>query len=159
MTTVLPQTLPGRTIGSDRTTLLAVPEVRWASAATALFVLGLLVQLSPAPTWMYWTLYLACYITGGWEPALEGIRALRNRALDVDLLMIVAAIGAAAISKHFNFGKLRPRAVLSRTIALAIVGTININPMPSDSMMSSVSWASKWSIITLQPPANSVGKY
>ncbi|MGB2949867.1 MAG: heavy metal translocating P-type ATPase [Rhodococcus sp. (in: high G+C Gram-positive bacteria)] len=102
MTTVLPQTLPGRTGGSDRTTLLAVPEVRWASAATALFVLGLLVQLSPAPTWMYWTLYLACYITGGWEPALEGIRALRNRALDVDLLMIVAAIGAAAIGQVFD---------------------------------------------------------
>lgn len=32
-------------------------------------------------------------------PALEGLRALRERSLDVDLLMIVAALGAAAIGQ------------------------------------------------------------
>ncbi|MBJ7351633.1 MAG: heavy metal translocating P-type ATPase, partial [Rhodococcus sp.] len=83
--------------GASRTRLVDIAEVRWALAATALFALGLLAQLIDAPTWTYWALYLACYATGGWEPALEGLRALRDRTLDVDLLMIVAALGAAAI--------------------------------------------------------------
>jgi cation-transporting P-type ATPase D len=67
-----------------------------------LFLGGLAVQLSGGPTWLMWALYLACYVTGGWEPALEGLLALRGRALDVDLLMIVAAIGAAAIGQIFD---------------------------------------------------------
>ncbi|MGA9869743.1 MAG: heavy metal translocating P-type ATPase [Rhodococcus sp. (in: high G+C Gram-positive bacteria)] len=102
MTTLSKPRTPGAAIGSARTRLLAVPEVRWATAATVLFLLGLVAQLSPAPDWVFWLLYLACYATGGWEPALEGIRALRERTLDVDLLMIVAAIGAAAIGQIFD---------------------------------------------------------
>jgi cobalt/nickel-transporting P-type ATPase D len=54
------------------------------------------------PLGMWWTLYLACYVTGGWAPAWEGLRALRSRTLDVDLLMVVAAIGAAAIGQIFD---------------------------------------------------------
>jgi cation-transporting P-type ATPase J len=74
-------------------------EMRWAGAALALFLLGLLTQLTGAPTWLTWTLYLACYAAGGWEPGLAGLRALREKTLDVDLLMVVAAIGAAAIGQ------------------------------------------------------------
>ena len=55
---------------------------------------------------MWWSLYLACYLTGGWEPALAGLQALRERSLDVDLLMIVAAIGAAAIGQVLDGGLL-----------------------------------------------------
>ncbi|MGC0363522.1 heavy metal translocating P-type ATPase [Rhodococcus sp. 27YEA15] len=77
----------------------ALPEVRWASAALALFLAGCGVQLSGGPTWMYWTLYLGCYATGGWKPAVDGLLALRSRTLEVDLLMIVAALGAAAIGQ------------------------------------------------------------
>ncbi|WP_460698810.1 heavy metal translocating P-type ATPase [Nocardia thraciensis] len=85
-----------------RTRVLALPEVRWAVAATALFVAGLLAQWAAAPPWLWWAAYLACYLTGGWEPALAGLRALRNKTLDVDLLMIVAALGAAAIGQVFD---------------------------------------------------------
>lgn len=77
----------------------SVPSVRWASGALFLFCLGLLLQLTGAPDQLWWAVYLACYAAGGWEPALEGLRALRQRTLDVDLLMIVAAIGAAAIGQ------------------------------------------------------------
>ncbi|WP_241483859.1 heavy metal translocating P-type ATPase [Rhodococcoides fascians] len=91
-----------RTGTATRTRLLAVAEVRWALAATALFAAGLLVQITGGPTWLYWALYLACYAVGGWESALEGLRALRNKTLDVDLLMIVAAIGAASIGQVFD---------------------------------------------------------
>jgi heavy metal translocating P-type ATPase len=71
-----------------------------------LFVLGLAAQFGGAPAWLWWALYLACYITGGWEPALAGLKALREKSLDVDLLMIVAAIGAAAIGQVLDGGLL-----------------------------------------------------
>ena len=55
---------------------------------------------------MWWSLYLACYVTGGWGPALAGLQALREKSLDVDLLMIVAAVGAAAIGQVLDGGLL-----------------------------------------------------
>lgn len=82
-----------------RTGLFALPEMRWATAALVLFLVGLAVQLLGGPAWSWWALYLACYATGGWEPGLAGLRALREKTLDVDLLMVVAAIGAAAIGQ------------------------------------------------------------
>ncbi|WP_028474337.1 heavy metal translocating P-type ATPase [Nocardioides alkalitolerans] len=81
---------------------LELTEVRWASVATGLFALGAVAQVVGAPAPVWWTLYLACYATGGWEPALEGLRALRARVLDVDLLMIVAAVLAASIGQVFD---------------------------------------------------------
>jgi heavy metal translocating P-type ATPase len=89
-----------------RTRPFALPEVRWASVATVVFVLGLAAQFGGAPPWVWWALYLACYVTGGWEPALAGLKALREKSLDVDVLMIVAAIGAAAIGQVLDGGLL-----------------------------------------------------
>ena len=80
----------------------SIASVRWATVALCLFLAGLTAQLLNAPSGMWWTLYLACYVTGGWAPAWEGLRALRSRTLDVDLLMVVAAIGAAAIGQIFD---------------------------------------------------------
>ncbi|GLY63632.1 heavy metal translocating P-type ATPase [Amycolatopsis taiwanensis] len=80
----------------------SLPEVRWATIATGLFVPGLVAHVTDGPGWLWWTLYLACYVTGGWEPGLAGLRALRDKTLDVDLLMVVAAIGAAAIGQVFD---------------------------------------------------------
>ncbi|MGP3734517.1 heavy metal translocating P-type ATPase [Streptomyces sp. GDS52] len=82
-----------------RTRLLALPEVRWAAAATVLFLLALPLQLTGAPAWTWGVLYALAYLAGGWEPALAGLRALRERTLDVDLLMIVAALGAASVGQ------------------------------------------------------------
>ena len=79
-----------------------MPEVRWALAATVLFAIGGLAQLAGAPAWLYWSLYLACYVTGGWEPGWAGLKALRDKTLDVDLLMVAAALGAAAIGQVFD---------------------------------------------------------
>ncbi|TDD19405.1 heavy metal translocating P-type ATPase [Nonomuraea diastatica] len=67
-----------------------------------LFAVGGLAQLGGAPAWLWWALYLACYTAGGWEPGLAGLKALRERTLDVDLLMVAAAIGAAAIGQVFD---------------------------------------------------------
>ena len=82
-----------------RTRLFALPEMRWAATSLVLFLAGLVTQLAGGPHWVWWVLYLACYGAGGWEPALAGVRALRDKTLDVDLLMVVAAIGAAAIGQ------------------------------------------------------------
>ncbi|MEC3974416.1 heavy metal translocating P-type ATPase [Amycolatopsis sp. H20-H5] len=84
----------------------ALPEVRWAALSTVLFLVGIAAQFSGGPAWLWWALYLACYVTGGWEPAWAGLRALREKSLDVDLLMIVAAIGAAAIGQVLDGGLL-----------------------------------------------------
>ena len=89
-----------------RTRPFALPEVRWATVATVLFVFGLAAQFDGAPAWLWWALYLSCYVTGGWEPAVAGLQALRAKSLDVDLLMIVAAIGAAAIGQVLDGGLL-----------------------------------------------------
>ncbi|MDQ0906512.1 heavy metal translocating P-type ATPase [Streptomyces canus] len=82
-----------------RTRVLALPEARWALASTVAFLAALALDLGGLPWWAYGPLYAVAYVTGGWEPALEGLRALRGRTLDVDLLMIVAALGAAAIGQ------------------------------------------------------------
>ncbi|MHB1180105.1 MAG: heavy metal translocating P-type ATPase, partial [Daejeonella sp.] len=44
------------------------------------------------------TLYIFAYVIGGYQKAIEGLETLfKEKDLDVDLLMVVAAIGAAAI--------------------------------------------------------------
>ncbi|WP_028807922.1 HAD-IC family P-type ATPase [Streptomyces canus] len=90
---------PAHPAPSRRTRVLALPEARWALASTAAFLLALALDLGGLPWWAYGPLYALAYATGGWEPALEGLRALRERTLDVDLLMIGAALGAAAIGQ------------------------------------------------------------
>jgi cobalt/nickel-transporting P-type ATPase D len=82
--------------------LRSVASVRWATGALCLFLAGLTAELLDTPRPVWWALYLACYLVGGWESAWEGLRALRSRTLDVDLLMVVAAIGAAGIGQIFD---------------------------------------------------------
>lgn len=43
--------------------------------------------------------YALAYLAGGAFPAYEGVRALLQRKVDVDLLMVVAALGAAAVGQ------------------------------------------------------------
>ncbi|MEU0967387.1 heavy metal translocating P-type ATPase [Streptomyces sp. NPDC005917] len=82
-----------------RTRVLALPEARWALAALVLFLIALPLDLLDAPAWLWAPLYVAVYVTGGWEPGWEGLKALKDKTLDVDLLMVVAALGAAAIGQ------------------------------------------------------------
>ncbi|MCX5416203.1 heavy metal translocating P-type ATPase [Streptomyces sp. NBC_00059] len=87
------------TVPRRRTRVLALTEARWAGASLALFLLALPLQLTGAPAWVWGPLYALVYAAGGWEPALSGLRELREKVLDVDLLMIVAALGAASIGQ------------------------------------------------------------
>lgn len=114
----------------------SLPEVRWAAAATALFAAGLAAWLAHGQAWLSWTLFLACYAAGGWEPGLAGLRALRERHLDVDLLMVAAAVGAAAIGQVLDGGLLivifatsgALEAVATHRTAQAVRGLLGLAP-------------------------------
>ncbi|MCU1670566.1 MAG: putative cation-transporting ATPase, partial [Blastococcus sp.] len=88
------------------TSFLGLPEVRWAALSLAAFLLALLTGALGAPDAVQGVLFAACYVAGGWEPALAGLQALREKTLDVDILMIVAALGAAAIGQVLDGGML-----------------------------------------------------
>ncbi|MGY5050901.1 heavy metal translocating P-type ATPase [Streptomyces sp. 900105755] len=105
-TLVTPQVPAGRTAGARgaavpprRTRVLALPEARWAVLALVLFLVALPLRLTGAPAWTWGPLYALTYAAGGWEPGRAGLRALKEKTLDVDLLMVVAALGAAAIGQ------------------------------------------------------------
>ena len=70
----------------------------------AVFVLiGFLVSRSGGPTSVSTGLFLVGYVAGGYRQAIEGTtRLFVQRELDVDLLMVVAAIGAAGIGYWFD---------------------------------------------------------
>ena len=76
--------------------------MRWAALSVGLFVTGAATQVLDGPQWLSWALYLTCYAAGGWAPARDGLLALRDKTLDVDLLMVLAAIGAASIGQVFD---------------------------------------------------------
>lgn len=68
----------------------------------ALVVAGVLVR-ERGPNGLSTGLFFVGYITGGYRQAIEGVTKLvRERELDVDLLMVVAAIGAASIGYWFD---------------------------------------------------------
>jgi heavy metal translocating P-type ATPase len=116
--------------------IFKLPEVRWAVLATVLFAIGLVARLASAPQWLAWAFFLACYAAGGWEPGLAGLRALRAKTLDVDLLMVAAAIGAAAIGQVLDGGLLivifatsgALEAVATHRTAQAVRGLLNLAP-------------------------------
>ncbi len=91
----------GRTpsVGSWWRRAAGLRETRWAATACLALAAGACLEAAGAPPGWWWTPYLACYAAGGWEPAVAGLRALRRRTLDVDLLMVLAAVVAAAIGQ------------------------------------------------------------
>src|SRR5262245_13529938 len=65
------------------------------------------------PAWLPWLLYAIAYATGGFYSVQEAWATLRARQFDVNFLMIIAAIGAAAV------GQPREGAVLMFLFALS----------------------------------------
>ncbi|WP_206505764.1 heavy metal translocating P-type ATPase [Streptomyces chrestomyceticus] len=101
-----PPTVPTPPPRPRRTRLSALPEMRWAALSALAFLLAFPLDLAGAPAWAWGPLYAVCYAAGGWEPGLAGLQALRERTLDVDLLMVVAAVGAAGIGQFLDGGLL-----------------------------------------------------
>jgi heavy metal translocating P-type ATPase len=82
--------------------MFRLSDVRWAAAALALFAAGGIAQLAGAPAWVWIGAYAACYVAGGWGPAWDGVTALAKPRFEVDLLMVIAAVAAAAIGQWFD---------------------------------------------------------
>ncbi|RLS65158.1 MAG: heavy metal translocating P-type ATPase [Planctomycetota bacterium] len=78
-----------------------------ASAALcgALLLAGFIAEKSDAPDFAL-LLFGGAYLAGGWEPMLEGSRALLKRRLDIDFLMVAAALGAASLGNYAEGGLL-----------------------------------------------------
>jgi heavy metal translocating P-type ATPase len=122
--------------GRRRTRLFALPEVRWAALSAAAFLCALPLDLGGAPAWAWGPLYALCYAAGGWEPGWAGLRALREKTLDVDLLMVVAAAGAAAIGQFLDGGLLivifavsgALEALATRRTADSVSGLLDLAP-------------------------------
>ncbi|GBC91908.1 Zinc-transporting ATPase [bacterium HR15] len=60
--------------------------------------------------------YVIAYLAGGYYGALDGLQTLRARQLDVNLLMIMAAIGAAVVGEMAEGGTLLFLFSLSNTL-------------------------------------------
>ena len=63
---------------------------------------GLLAGWFDGPASVVWLCYGAAYVFGGWYGLKESIAALREPAVEIDLLMILAALGALAIGAPFE---------------------------------------------------------
>ncbi len=69
-----------------------------------------------APGWLVPTLYVIAYVAGGAFGLKGGIESLRARKIDVDLLMILAALGAAFVGQPFEGAMLLFLFSLSNTL-------------------------------------------
>jgi len=76
----------------------AYAELLWPALAGAALLAGFLAsraELEPLALGCY----AAAYLVGGWEATRDGIRQLLKGRLDIDFLMVVAAIGAALVGE------------------------------------------------------------
>lgn len=75
-------------------------ELYFAIAAGVTYFAGLLAEFAfKAPGAIWLCLYLATYFFGGFFTTKEALASVRRGSFEVDFLMIVAAVGAAAIGK------------------------------------------------------------
>lgn len=83
---------------------LELPHLAAIFAAITLLamVVGYVVERLVGVSWITAVLYTIAYIAGGTFGLKAGLESLRARTIDVDLLMILAAIGAAIVGEPFE---------------------------------------------------------
>ena len=63
-------------------------------------IAGWVVQtFTEAPFWVSQSMLVAAYFFGGWFTFREAIQHVRDRQFEIDILMLVAAIGAALLGE------------------------------------------------------------
>ncbi|MCC5891442.1 heavy metal translocating P-type ATPase [Exiguobacterium sp.] len=73
-------------------------ELIMALISGVLIVLAYIAERQVGASWIHVTLYLTAFLIGGYAKAKEGLTdTWETRSLNVELLMIIAAIGAASI--------------------------------------------------------------
>ena len=76
------------------------PRTFSTTVAIALLLLAVTTSLTALPALVSSTLFLLTMIVGGWAIAVSAFAALKQRALDMNVLMALAAIGAVAIGDY-----------------------------------------------------------
>ncbi len=76
----------------------------------------LLARTATGPAWLVTALYVAAYVAGGAFGLKGGIESLLARTVDIDLLMILAALGAAFVGEPFEGAMLLFLFSLSNTL-------------------------------------------
>ncbi len=87
--------------------MIADDDVRRSLVAGLLLVAHWVIgaTVEPEPSWAWMLAAVACVIAG-WHPFETSIRQIVARTLDIDVLMVVAAVGACAIGQWTEAGVL-----------------------------------------------------
>lgn len=85
---------------------IANPKLLLAGAGGACLLAAWLVHLGGGPQAVRIALAVACYVLCGWHTARNTLQTLRLFHFDIDVLMFVAAIGAAVIGRWEEGGML-----------------------------------------------------
>ena len=85
-------------------------------------VTGLVTGWLDGPQPLLWAGYGVAYVFGGWYGLVGALETLRHRAVDIDLLMIVAALGALTIGAPFEGAMLLFLFSLSNTLQHYAIG-------------------------------------
>lgn len=72
-------------------------DLRLSLAAGLALAAGVALQAAAAPTAAWLPAYLLAYVAGGWHATNHAVRAAAKARFDIDLLMVVAALGAASL--------------------------------------------------------------
>jgi len=101
-------------------------ELRQETAFVGLTLLGMVVGLVTGwldgPPLLMWTGYGVAYAFGGWYGLKGAVETLRHGGVDIDLLMIVAALGALSIGAPFEGSMLLFLFSLSNTLQHYAIG-------------------------------------
>ena len=97
-------------------------EAAFVAAALAGLLAGLVGGWADGPAWLGWLGYGTAYAFGGWFGLRAGLDAVRRLRVDIDLLMVLAALGALAIGAPFEGAMLLFLFSLSNTLQHYAVG-------------------------------------
>jgi Cd2+/Zn2+-exporting ATPase len=94
---------------------MRLPEGWWERNQQAVYSAGCAAALVPAflaervfhtSPWIWAPLYVLAFLSGGWQAAVIGFNSLRHWQIDVDFLMVAAAVGAATVGDWAEGGML-----------------------------------------------------
>jgi Zn2+/Cd2+-exporting ATPase len=94
----------------------ADPEVLSVVATLVFMLLGEFGPSIGLPGALKFWFFLAAYLTGGWHGTIHGAKSVLKGTVDVDLLMILAALGAAYVNHAFEGAMLLFLFSLSHTL-------------------------------------------
>jgi Cd2+/Zn2+-exporting ATPase len=80
----------------------ADPELLSVVATLVFMLLGGFGTSLGLPAGLKFWFFLAAYLAGGWHGTIKGVRSLLTGTVDVDLLMVLAALGAAFVNHAFE---------------------------------------------------------